>query len=208
MTRTASRPNVSRAVKQLIRDVARRLPEYGHVKAERILVVAGEARRASRATVRPMRFPSGRLVEEGGARGKGRRRRRPKVTYRGHDVLYVITLRPLFFRASTPEQRVETILHELFHVSGRFDGTLAPERRHAAMGDRFEAELRPLVKRYLAACPARVLASLAVDGEVLARQWLEKPANAFRDGDRVRKRYTEAQTFLGPVRMVTRQTRH
>jgi len=34
------------AVKRLMRDVAARVPELAHVRASRILVVAGEARRA------------------------------------------------------------------------------------------------------------------------------------------------------------------
>ena len=45
-----ARPNLSRVVRLLIRDIARRLPELAHVRAERVLVVAGEARRRSRAT--------------------------------------------------------------------------------------------------------------------------------------------------------------
>lgn len=207
MPRSAQRPNLSRAVRRLVRDAARRLPEFGHVRAEQILVVSGEARRASRATVRPMRFSGGRLVEaKTGSRKK--RQRRPKVTFRGHDILYVITLRPLFFRASTLEERVETILHELFHLPARFDGTLDETRRHAKMGRTFAATLRPLVRRYLAACPSALLTPFAINGEVLVRQWLERPVKSFGEGESVRQRFTEAQTFLGPVRMITRQTRH
>jgi hypothetical protein len=124
-------------------------------------------------------------------------------------VLYVMTLRPLFFRASTPEKRVETVIHELFHASAAFDGTLDPARRHAAMpGPLFQRALRPLVKRYLAVCPPEVLARLAVDGEVLVRQWLERPPGSYRPGSGARPAYDETQTFLGPVRMITRAARH
>ena len=49
-------------------------------------------------------------------------------------MLYLITLRPLFFRASDPDQRMRTVLHELFHISSRFDGTLHQGRRHARLG--------------------------------------------------------------------------
>lgn len=202
--RAKPRPNASRAVRRLVRDVARQLPEFRHVRADRIIVVAGEARRASRATIRPLRFPdTASLVSKSGLR------RKPRVSFRGHDVLYVITLRPLFFRSSSPEKRVETILHELFHLSPRFDGTLDPAHRHDVLpGPAFEKAFRPLVKRYLALCPAEVLTRLSVNGEVLVRQWLEKPSNAFRLDSKVRRTYTEAQTFLGPVRMITRQTQH
>lgn len=201
---SSSRPNVSRAVRLLIRDVARRLPEFRHVRADRLIVVAGEARRASRATVRPLRFQeTATLVSENG------KRRKPRVSFRGHDVLYVVTLRPLFFRSSTPEKRVETVLHELFHISPAFDGTLDPKRRHAVLpGPEFERLFRPIVKRYLATCRAEVLERLAVNGDVLVRQWLEKPPATFPVRSRQRKVYAESQTFMGPVRMITRTTRH
>ena len=199
---TVRRPNLSRAVRMLIREIAATLPEFEHVRSERILVVSGEARRASRATIRPMRFSVGQRTSSGG-------RRKPKVTFRGRDILYVLTLRPLFFRASTAEQRIETVIHELFHVSQSFDGTLDPDRRHEALQKQaFERQLRPLVKRYLAVCPAPTLARFRANGEVLVRHWLEKPPGSIRASTKGRRRYDETHTFLGPVRMITKKTRH
>jgi hypothetical protein len=186
----------------LIREIAGSLPEFAHVRSERILVVSGEARRASRATIRPMRFAGGLRTSPSG-------RRKPKVSFRGRDILYVLTLRPLFFRASTAEQRIETVIHELFHLSQAFDGTLDPERRHDALPKAaFERQLRPLVKRYLATCASPTLARFRVTGEVLVRQWLEKPPGSMGSAAKGRRRYDEAHTFLGPMRMITRKTRH
>ncbi|MFM2152030.1 MAG: hypothetical protein RL199_465 [Pseudomonadota bacterium] len=190
------RPNLSRLVRLVIRDVARRMPEFAHVRAERILVVAGEARRRSRATVRPLRSPVT------GARG------RPRIRFRGREVRYVLTLRPLFFRDSTVDERLATVLHELFHLSPAFDGTLAPSRRHGALpGPAFDALLDPLVGRYLELCPEGLRRQLAFTGEVLVRQWLEKPPVRLKPGRGGRRLYDEAQTFLGPVRMRTRRRR-
>jgi hypothetical protein len=123
----------------------------------------------------------------------------------GRRVLYCVTLRPKFFRASTPEQRVATLLHELLHISPQFDGLLHPERRHASVPKgRFDALLRPLVRRYLAAADAELLSALAHHGEVLARQWLERPT-----GNNVGKRtYTEKHLFFGPLQMITRRKLH
>jgi predicted metallopeptidase len=190
------RPNLSRVVRLVIRDVARQIPEFAHVRAERILVVAGEARRRSRATIRPLRSAVT------GGRG------RPKVRFRGRDIRYLLTLRPLFFRDSTVEERIATVLHELFHVSPTFDGTLAPSRRHAALPPpAFDALLGPLVGRYRELCPESLLRQLAFDGEALVRQWLEKPPVRLKPGRSGRRLYDEAQTFLGPVRMRTRRRR-
>ena len=96
------RLNVTLAVKRLVRDVTVRVPELSHVRASRVLVVAGEARRSSRATIRPAHGAATAKV------GRGR----PVIRVKGRRVLYVITLRPLWFLASTPEERIATILHE------------------------------------------------------------------------------------------------
>lgn len=202
----ARRPNVGRAIKAVIRDAAKRLPELAHVEAERILVVAGEARRASRATVRPLAFAdSGTRISKNGKLAK------PIVRIRGRRIAYVITFRPMFFLRSSPEKRVATILHELWHLSPRFDGTLDESRRHDRLPPRAFAErFGPLVRRYLAECPPSLLAALSYDGEVRMRMWLERPQAYFRqrrkDGGalaRCRVFFTEAQLYYGAVPMVT-----
>lgn len=202
--KNAPRPNFSRAVRLLIRDIAKNVPAFAKVKAENVLVVAGEARRASRATIRPTRFQeNASLLSPDG------KQRKPRIAFRGRKILYVLTLRPLFFRTGGAEKRIETILHELFHLSPKFDGTLASERRHSAMdAAAFEAALRPIVKRYLAACSQEHVERFSFNGEVRVRQWLEKPPRVLRVGSRQRRLYDERQTFLAPVRMFTRATRH
>jgi predicted metallopeptidase len=193
VARRDKRPPLLPAIRALVRDAASKLEELSHIRAGRILVVSGEARRMSRATIRPL---GGKRRAAAGAR--------PRIEYRGKRMLYVITLRPIFFRGSTLETRVETLLHELFHISGRFDGTLHKKRRHAMLpGKRFAAVLGPLVRRYLAAADPAVLAPFGHDGEVLMLQWLEKPpirVSPLRKGCRV---YGDAQLFVGPVEMVT-----
>lgn len=186
--RRAERPNATLLCRRVVADMVRALPELSYIRASRILFVAGEARRGSRATIRPL----------GG-------KERARVSVKGRRALYCITLRPKFFRASTPEQRVATLLHELLHISPKFDGKLDPDRRHSRLGqDEFEALLRPLLKRYLATGDASLIGGLAHHGEVLARQWLERPTA--RSG--ARQTYTEKHLFLGPLMMVTRRKLH
>lgn len=190
------------AVKRLIRDVAARLPELAHVKPARVLVVAGEARRASRATIRPAHF--GETRARGGRGGL----KKPLIRIGGRKILYVITLRPLWFRASTPEQRISTILHELWHASERFDGTLHRGRVHSRLPrSRYERRIRALRDRYLSEAPGDVLAPFGHEGLALARMWLERPAGFYRVGEYGgRRTYTEKQLFLGLVRMKTPTT--
>src|SRR5947207_15787711 len=184
-TRRAARPNATLLCRRIVADMARKLPELSHIQVARILFVAGEARRTSRATIKPLL----------GAR----------VSLKGKRALYCVTLRPKFFRSSTPEQRVETLLHELLHISQQFDGSLDPARRHSDLPKgRFESLLRPLVRRYLAEADTHLLGGLAHDGQMIARQWLERPAGRASRG----QTYTEKHLFLGPVEMITRRRLH
>lgn len=196
------RPNFNKTLRSLIRDISAKMPEFGHVKAGRILVVAGEARRASRGTVKPLCFRGGKSTDRTG-------RRKPIIRIGGKRMLYCVTLRPLFFRGSTAQARVETVIHELFHLSRRFDGTLHSGRRHAVLGRNFSRKLKPLVRRYLKLCPPELLAAMAHSGEVRILQWLERPGPAYHPGShrRVRKVYTEEQLYSGVARMVTPKVR-
>ncbi|HEX9307426.1 MAG TPA: hypothetical protein VF894_08045 [Anaeromyxobacter sp.] len=203
------RLNVTLAVKRLVRDVAARLPELAHVRAARILVVAGEARRASRATIRPAHFKETR-ARTGAASGTGRGARvKPLIRVKGRKILYVVTLRPLWFLESSARERIGTILHELYHASTRFDGTLHRGRRHSRLPlAKYNRRIRALLDRYLAVAPADIVAPFSADGTVRARMWLERPARSYLGGEyRGRRVYTERQLFYGPVRMVTRRRR-
>lgn len=187
------RPNLTRAVKNLVRDVARRVPEFAHVRASRVLVVAGEARRNSRASIRPAHFGTTRrrASSAGGAV-------KPLVRIKGRKILYIITLRPLWFRASTPEERLVTILHELYHASTRFDGTLHRGRRHSRLPlGRYNRRVRRLLASYLSQAPPDVLAPFTHQGEVRVRMWLEGPGSFQDDEYGGRRLYTEQQLFYG-----------
>jgi predicted metallopeptidase len=191
------RLNVTRAVKRLIRDLAARIPELSHVRASRILVVSGEARRASRATIRPAR---------GRARAGGRER--PIIRVKGREILYVVTLRPLWFQRSSARERIATIVHELYHASTRFDGTLHRGRRHSRLPlPVYNRKIRALLRRYLEVAPEEMIAPFSASGTVRARMWLERPATSNPEDWRGRTVYTERQLFYGPVRMITRRKR-
>ena len=127
---------------------------------------------------------------------------------KGRTILYVITLRPLWFLASTPEERIATVLHELYHASTRFDGTLHRGRRHSRLPrPRYNRKIRRLLRRYLAAAPPEVIAPFGHRGVVWARMWLERPGPARGAAPASRRVYTEKQLFLGLVPMHTRGAR-
>lgn len=182
----------------MITHVSRAFPEFAHLDARRILVVAGEARRASRGTVKPLTFAQKKRTDSLG-------RKKPMVKVHGRQMLYSITLRPLFFRRSTPRQRVATVLHELFHIAKHFDGTLDHLRRHEEAGEGFEAAFSPIERRVWKRLPPELVAPFAHDGEVRVLQWLEKP-QSWLPGERASHRslYTEKHLFEGVMRMKTK----
>jgi len=192
------RPDFNLAVTALLRHVAASMPEFAHLEPHRILVVAGEARRASRGTVKPLAFPKRKRRDSFG-------RKKPLVKVGGARMLYCVTLRPLFFRASTPRTRVATVLHELFHISRKFDGTLDRARRHSRLGPKFDARFRPLARRLWKELPVALKLLFAHDGEVKVLQWLERPT-AWLPGERGsgRRLYTRKHLFHGVMRMKTK----
>ncbi len=99
---------------------------------------------------------------------------------------------------STPQQRLVTILHELYHASTRFDGTLHRGRRHSRLPlGRYNRRVRRLLRRYLKEAPPEVLAPFAHEGEARVRMWLEGPGS-FQDSEYAGRRlYTEQQLFYG-----------
>lgn len=201
----AKKPNATLAVQRIIRDAAGRVPELSHVDSSKVLVLLGEARRTSRASVRPMHF-----AETASRRSASGHLVRPRVRYRGRNIYYILTLRPLFFLRGTPQGRISTIIHEMFHFSEEFDGTLHPMRRHSVLGQTFHDHLSPLVERYLEEVPSRLWRSMALDCQVRVRMWLEKPGLSSmrqgRDGRPIaqgRQLYTEHHTFLTDFRMKT-----
>src|SRR5947208_3216331 len=85
--------------------------------------------------------------------------------------------------AAHSSHRVATVLHELFHISRKFDGTLDRARRHSRMGPKFDARFKPLEKRLWHALPEGLRDAFSYDGEVRVLQWLERPT-AWLPGER------------------------
>lgn len=152
----------------LIDRVAAALPEaFGHLDSRAILVVAGAARLEARASVRPMTFGGAPPRWVSGAQQK------PRVTRGGHPILYELCLRPRFYRRTDPHERLRVFLHELWHLSPRFDGTLDEGRRHRRAGPGDPAALTTFIDRLSLADPD--LEVLRWRGELLVPAWLSRP---------------------------------
>jgi hypothetical protein len=90
------------------------------------------------------------------------------------------------------------VLHELYHASTRFDGTLHRARRHAELGrEDYGRRVEALLQAYLGRAPEAVLAPFAFAGVARARMWLERPGARVAKG--ARRVFTEKQLFHGLV---------
>jgi hypothetical protein len=135
------------ALVRVIDDVARTLPEFAHVRAGDMLVSYCRARKRTPYGVFAKTVPLSGVAPDRPFPGGG------AFEYRGRRVLYLIYFYLPRFHDQTFEDKVVTILHELWHLSPEFDGTLRlfPGRTfaHCPSRDDFEAHLFPLARAYI-----------------------------------------------------------
>lgn len=149
-------------MRRLCEDMVRRLPELRHIDLDRVAVSFTQARKNTLhgvyATLTPLRFVGGR--EETVRRG---RRYGIQRLYdpAGREMLYILTfLLPRFLDLEFRE-KLNTTVHELWHVSPGFDGDV---RRfsgrcyaHSGSKKRYDEQVENLVDRWLAMEPPEPL---------------------------------------------------
>lgn len=125
---TAPLVDYSARLSALCRDICTSLPQLAHIDPDRLLFTLVRSRaqglHGTYARIVPLRFA-------GGAKEVTRRHGRHQETYRmpdlfhgGQEILYVISLlMPRFLRLSL-EQKLTTVLHELYHISPACDGDI------------------------------------------------------------------------------------
>jgi len=157
--------DITKALEPLCRDICQKLPELSHISPDQVLFSLSRSRAEGShgiyARIAPLRFHQGQ-------REISRRRGRyletfcmPRLTHEGRDILYLITLMiPRFLRLSF-EQKLSTLIHELYHISESFDGDIRrfPGRNfaHGHSRSAYNRTIRTLMQRYLATEPAAEL---------------------------------------------------
>ncbi len=156
-------------MRRLCADLAGRLPELSHIDPRRVAISLSQTRRDSPyglyATLRPLRFAGGRTETT----RRGRRWAIQRlVDPQGHEILYILTFYLPRFLNLPRDEKLATVLHELWHISPRFDGDLRRFRgrcyAHSSSRKRYDASMARLAQKYLAlAPPEEVLAFLHHD---------------------------------------------
>ncbi|MFN0055255.1 MAG: hypothetical protein ACKV0T_24175 [Planctomycetales bacterium] len=149
------------AMRRLCHDVTLRLEAFSHVRMDEVAVTFAQARRrvsfGLQAKLTPLRFAGGALTTV--------RRGRVYAIQRwfagDQEMLYILTFYlPRFLDQSFREKMI-TVMHELYHISPRFDGDIRRLEGHYHVHSHsqkaYDAAMGKLVDEYLARRPPREL---------------------------------------------------
>lgn len=163
-------------LRRLCEDMVQRLDELSHVDMSRLAVTFAQARRATSygifASLTPLRFQGGELTTI--------RRGRPHAIERvrdhdGREMLYILSVYLPRFQNLDFREKLITVLHELWHISPRFDGDIRRHegRYHAHTHSQaeYDREMGRLADRWLASDPPESLYAFLRDDfrQLLAR---------------------------------------
>ena len=163
-------------VRQLCDDMVYRLPPLRHIDLSRVAISFSQTRKAVShglyASLTPLRFA-------GGSRHTVRRGRKWTVQRlvddSGREMLYLISFYVPRFLDQGFRHKLTTVVHELWHISPRFDGDLRRFRgrcyAHTSSQQQYDAKVEQLVDRWLSLDPpAHVYNFLRCDfGELVRR---------------------------------------
>ncbi len=150
--------NFTAHMRSLCADLIARVPELGHIDLARVAIRFCQARRrvghGLHASLTPMRFEGGALC--------CRRRGQTWTVERlfdasGREMLYLLSFYLPRFLERPLEEKLTTVVHELWHIGPAFDGDLRrhPGRcwAHTASQKEFDEGARRLVQGWLALDP-------------------------------------------------------
>lgn len=164
----------SASLAALAADLCRRTPQLAHIAPQQILFALSRSRsdgtHGTYARIAPLRFAAG---EPEYTRRRGRFTetfRMPALVHEGREILYLIYIMVPRFLRLPAEQKLATVIHELYHVSEQCDGDIRrfPGRNFAHGSSRraFNRRIDAMRTTYLATHPDPTLLNfLQIDEE-------------------------------------------
>lgn len=144
------------AIRVVCEDICFRLPEFSHVNMTRVGISFTQTRHNQTygvfASLTPLRFEEGRRV----CQRRGAWFCMPTMLTPSKEVLfYILTFYQPRFQNMTPQKKIETTIHELYHIGKNFDGDY---------------------RRFQGRCTAHGSSQKKYDQivEALAQEWLQK----------------------------------
>lgn len=191
---SSSTPQLNKEFQLVMALVCEGIAEFRHYDLNRVAVSIGHSRGTGRygvwAHVIPLRYVGGKAERRGRRWGLAGtyRYEHPKLQARHPDAHYVMTfLVPRFF-SLRPRERLETIVHELYHIHPSMRGDLRrfnpPHVHHGPTPALYDRKVKSLTAEALRAFPSLLEHPLiAGDGREYAshrRLRLPRPLRVFR----------------------------
>lgn len=175
----------SAAMRCLCGDMVQRLDELRHIQLDYVAISLCRTRRQSPygvfASLTPLRFEGG--TQERVVRGRRYRTERC-LDPDGREYLYILSFYLPRFQNLSVEEKLSTVVHELWHIGPRFDGDLRRHEgrcyAHGPSQRNYNAKMDQLAQRWLAFDPPAYLYEfLTLDfaeltaghGRVVGRRW-------------------------------------
>ena len=150
--------NFTEAMRLLCEDICIRLPDFQHVKMDKVAVTFAQARRrvpyGLQAKLTPLRFEGGQLTTH----RKGRKWTIQRWYSGNVEVLYILTFYLPRFLEQSYREKLITVMHELYHINPNFDGDTRrlPGHYHVHSHSQkdFDCQMDMLVDQYLSLNPS------------------------------------------------------
>ncbi len=148
----------TRQIRAVCHDMTARLPPLRHIDLQRVAISFCQARKAVahglQAALTPMRFAGGRPDTVRNGRRLGVQQ---IVDSNGVEMLYLLSFYLPRFQNQSFEEKLVTVLHELWHISPHFDGDLRrlPGRCyvHSHSERQYDQAMAKLARQWLALGP-------------------------------------------------------
>jgi hypothetical protein len=142
------------AMGQLVRHVVEISPDFAHVQLDYVLISYIQTRTPGAhgvfASLQPLRFEDGQVIK----RYRGRNYVMPSFVRDGREMLYIIYFALPRFIDLPFEEKLETVFHELYHISPQFNGDIRrfPGKNfaHGYSRKRYNERINVMASAYLA----------------------------------------------------------
>lgn len=148
------------SMSRLVAEIASKVPDFAHIRTDQVLVSATFARSSRRAGllayVLPLKYREGSPIERRVRAGREYHWAMLPYLKGGREVLYILYFMLPRFLHLPERDRLETVVHELYHISPAFNGDLRRFKGRSVLHGSlkaYDAKVRALTDLFLAANP-------------------------------------------------------
>jgi hypothetical protein len=149
------------SMEELVTLIVRSVPEFQNIDTSRLLVSASfnRSRRSSGliAYVLPLKYREGSPVE---TRIRGKKEYHYAMLpyqYEGREILYILYFLLPRFQNLSLRDKLETVIHELYHINPSFNGDLRRLKGRSSIHgnslEEYDEKIRAITDRFLAMSP-------------------------------------------------------